>query len=121
MNMNVKINESVREAGLEEGVRNASALLPKVIARALQHRVEATWDVLSDKSDSRWALLELKFDGEVAERDVFKPASLADHEFMRDRIGLLWDKVLRTSMRQRLDTPGGRVEVVEPVIHMNNG
>jgi hypothetical protein len=119
--MNVEIKDSVRDAGFEERVRNASALLPKVIARALQHRVGATWDVLSDRAGGRWVLLELTFDGEVTERDVFKPDSLADAEFMRDRIGLLWDKVLRTSMRQRLDTPGGRVEVVEPVIHMTNG
>jgi hypothetical protein len=119
--MNVEIKDSVRDAGFEESVRNASALLSKVIARALQHRVEATWNVLSDQAGGRWALLELTFDGETTERDVFKPESLSDTEFMRDRIGLLWDKVLRSSMRQRLETAGGRIEVVEPVIHMTNG
>jgi len=119
--MEVEIRESVRDAGLEQVVRNVSDLFPKVIARALQHRVRATWDVLTDRAGKKWVLVALTFDGEITERDVFDPSDLDDPEFMRDRLGLLWDKVLRTSLKRRVDAPPGRVEVVEPVIHTTNG
>ena len=108
--MKIEIDDSVRQAGLEQPVDGAAKQLTKVVPRSLHPLVVATWSVLGNTAGKRWVMVALNYDMRVTELAVFEPESLADADFIRERLARLWSGVLSTRMQQRLDEPVAFIE-----------
>ena len=103
--MVIDIEDSVRAAGLEPPVRDASKLLDKIVPRSLQRHVTMTWSVLTGADGKHWLMAAFNYDPRTTELAVFPTDSVEDADFMRERLDRLWNSVLRSRLLQSIEEP----------------